>query len=511
MEPVGLTIGVVGLTGQLAKAAMDYYKIFDDMGDVGSAYDSSLHRLRTEGLRLKGWEEAWGFGNEMNEGRLSAEDYRYRYATATLARIVAAFASVNKLQAKYGIVVKKANGRDESSQVLAPEEPKPRWHNRLSIPLPFRSRSRSRSKSRSKSPLRNANTQLVIPTIHESDLHLLENPRVLGNQQLLPGLREEISSMTEAMDRVQQSLPMYRKLRWVIADKAKLDDLLRILTGLNDGLFQVLPTSGRPALQGTSQASSLKLSFNIPFLPNIRKSSEFVGREYLLENLKEEVERGKATQNIIVLYGTGGMGKTQLTLEYTHQHHKRHSSVFWVNAASEQTTILGFTQIMQRLIKHHGQLSGDYAQIGRLLGMSGKLDSSGCFAVAQPSEAQHVVDAVKEWFALPENSNWLLVFDNLDDPDSVDIAEYLPVCNHGTVMITSRRRDLQQGHRGFEVQQMQPMEAIQLLLTACAMPKFEDLIPSGKRNLNLYIIFSGFFENSFHDEPPRILVHSYLS
>ena len=433
----------IGILGQLAKAAMDCYRIFDDMSDVGTTYDSMLHKLHTEGLRLRGWEEAWGLGND-EQGRLDPEDYRYRYATATLARIVAAFASIDKLQAKYGIAEKKA---DKSSQNLESEEPKPRWRNRLSKSLPFGYRS--------KSPLRNANTQLVIPTIYEDDLHLSENPRVLKNQQLHPGLPEEISTMTEAMDRVQQSLPMYRKLRWVVSDKAKLDDLLRTLARLNDGLYQVLPTSAKPA---KSQVSMPKLPFHIPFLPNmnIRGYSEFVGRAYLLENLEQEVEEGKHTRDIIVLYGTGGMGKTQLALEYIYQHYEDPSSVFWINAASDQTTILGFTHIMQRLIEHHAQLSEDYSQIRRLLGMPGKLDSSECFAVAQPSDAQHVVDAVKRWFALPENSNWLLVFDNLDDPDSVDIGEYIPAGNHGTVIITSRRRDVKQGRRGFELPQMQP-------------------------------------------------------
>jgi len=497
MEPVAFTIGVVGLTGQLAKAAIDYYKIFDDMSDVGATYDTILHKLRTEGLRLKRWEEAWGLGNDdddVSQGRLNPGDYRYRYATATLARIVAAFASVDKLQARYGIAVEKANGTEKSTdkkstdktrgKILEAEEPKPRWRNRLSISMPLRSRS--------KSPLRNANTQPVIPTLHENDLQLLENPRVLGDQQLLPGLPEEIASMAEAMNRVQQSLPIYRKLRWVISDKGKLDDLLVILTSLNDGLFQVLPTSAK------SQVSTLKLSFDIPFLPNtnIRKSSEFIGREYILKSLKQEIGGDNQTQTTIVLYGTGGMGKTQLALEYIRQHYKDHSSVFWINAASDQTTLLGFTQIMQRLIKHHAHVSEDYAHvsedyahIGRLLGMSGKLDSNGCFAVTQPSEAKYVVDAIKEWFAMPENTNWLLVFDNLDDPDLVDIEGYIPECNHGTVIITSRRCELQQGRRGFEVNQMEPMEAMQLLLSACAMPKFEDLVPSGKRNIHLFIIF----------------------
>jgi len=59
---------------------------------------------------------------------------------------------------------------------------------------------------------------------------------------------------------------------------------------------------------------------------------------------------------------------------------------------------------MQRLFKHDANLSEDYSQIGRLLGMAVKLDANGCFSVTQPPDAQHV-GAVKEWFALPENSN----------------------------------------------------------------------------------------------------------
>jgi len=302
---------------------------------------------------------------------------------------------------------------------------------------------------------------------------------VMENQQPLAGLPEEISSMTEAMDRVQQSLSRYRKFCWVVSDEGKLDDLLRTLTSLNDGLFQVLPTSAK------SQVLTLEFSFDIPFGPNIRKSSKFVGREYLLEGLKQDVE-GKQAQNTIVLYGTGGMGKTQLALEYIHQHYKDHSSVFWINPASNQTTILGFTQIMQRLILQASwKVSDDYSHIGRLLGMAGKLDSNGSFAATQPSEAQYVVDAVKQWFSLPENTNWLIVFDNLDDPDLVDIEEYIPVCSHGTVVITIRRRDLQQGRRGFKVNQIQPTEAIQLLLTACAIPKFEDLVSHFRSKLIL--------------------------
>jgi len=194
---------------------------------------------------------------------------------------------------------------------------------------------------------------------------------------------------------------------------------LRNLTSLNDGLFRVLPVLESPL------APKLKLSFDISFSLNARENCHFVGREYLLEKLKQEIEKGKDSLNIIVLYGTGGMGKTQLALKYVYQHYGNYYSVFFVNTASIQTTIVGFTQIMQRLVQRHALISDDYAHIGRLLGMAGKLDQAGRFTVKTEPEEQHVVSAVKQWFSAPGNTNWLLVFDNLDDPDLVNIEKYI--------------------------------------------------------------------------------------
>ncbi|KAF8417571.1 hypothetical protein EV426DRAFT_358606 [Tirmania nivea] len=223
MEPASLAIGVVGLTGQLAKVAMDCYKIFDKMNDAGSTYDEILHGLRTQGLLLKRWEEAWGFGGDTNHQRLDPGDCRYRYATASLARIVAVFASVNELKAIYGIMVKKDSKLEGDAEG---EKRKARSRYRLSVSLPTRFRSKSRSPSTSKA-------QTSISGVTSDDLHLLENPRVLENKQILPGLEDEITSMAQAIDRVQKSLPLYLKLRWVVLDKPKLGALLAKLTGLN--------------------------------------------------------------------------------------------------------------------------------------------------------------------------------------------------------------------------------------------------------------------------------------
>ena len=146
MEPASFTIGVVGLAGQLTKAAMDCYKIFDNMNDVGSTYDAILHELRTQGLLLKRWEQAWGFGGDSDQQqRLQPGDYRYRYATASLARIVAVFSSVEKLQERYGIAVKKESPSVESGG----QERKPRFRDRLLAPIQVRLRSKSAGQSTS--------------------------------------------------------------------------------------------------------------------------------------------------------------------------------------------------------------------------------------------------------------------------------------------------------------------------------------------------------------------------
>jgi len=485
MEAASLTLGVVGLTIQLTKAALDCYKIFDSMNNVDSTYDAILHELRIQGLQLKRWEQAWGFGGDSNQQQqLQPGDYRYRYATASLARIVAIFSSAEKLQERYGIVVEK----EPLSVETGGEE---RFRDGLLASIPTRFRSKSPGPSTS-------GTQTSTPGPTSGDLHILENPQLLEDECILRGLDDEVKSMTQAMNRVQQFLPVFLKLRWVISDNANLEELLRTLTSLNNGLFRVLPESESPLAHSANphrfQDSKLKLLFDIPFVLNVQENCDFVGREYLLENLKQEVEKGKDRQNIIVLYGTGGMGKTQLALKYVYQQYRNYSSVFFINAASVETTILGFTEIMQRLVQRHGQISDDYAHIGQLLGMAGKLNPAGergpaeCFTVTSEVEEQHLVSAVKQWFSAAGNTNWLLVFDNLDDPDLVDIEKYIPLCNHGTVIITSRRREcIQAGGTGLEVQQMHYMESIQLLLSACSTPKLEDLGPLGKFNLSLFI------------------------
>jgi hypothetical protein len=59
---------------------------------------------------------------------------------------------------------------------------------------------------------------------------------------------------------------------------------------------------------------------------------------------------------------------------------------------------------------------------------------------------------VFDWLNQPHNTDWLLIFDNVDreyqkphnDLDAYDITRYFPRANHGSVLITTRLSTLTQ-------------------------------------------------------------------
>jgi hypothetical protein len=75
-------------------------------------------------------------------------------------------------------------------------------------------------------------------------------------------------------------------------------------------------------------------------------------------------------------------------------------------------------------------------------------------------------DALK-WL-VDNHEKWLLFFDNADDP-KIDLNTFLPKCNHGNIIITSRNPELRV-HAGLHspVSDMQETDAVALLLKSAA-------------------------------------------
>ena len=65
-----------------------------------------------------------------------------------------------------------------------------------------------------------------------------------------------------------------------------------------------------------------------------------------------------------------------------------------------------------------------------------------------------VIDAVKAWLSFSNNTRWLMIYDNYDnpklpgnaDPAAVDIRKFVPESYQGSVIITTRSSQVKVGH-----------------------------------------------------------------
>jgi hypothetical protein len=133
-------------------------------------------------------------------------------------------------------------------------------------------------------------------------------------------------------------------------------------------------------------------------------------------------------QKVFVLYGLGGIGKSQLAIDFARRHKTRFSSIFWLDGSNE-------TSLKQSLAR-----CGDRIRWDRLRDCHRQL-----FRTEGSTSIDH--NQVLKWLALHNNTNWLLIFDNVDlDPrkgeeGSFEISDYLPG-DHGHVLITTRLSNL---------------------------------------------------------------------
>ena len=144
---------------------------------------------------------------------------------------------------------------------------------------------------------------------------------------------------------------------------------------------------------------------------------------------------GDGSRRTVVLHGLGGIGKTQLAVAYAIRHKDSYSAILWLNIKDEDSVKQSFATVAKQISREHPSAS-------RLssVDMKGDLDE--------------VVDAVKAWLSLPNNTRWLMIYNNYDnpklpgnkDPAIVDIQKFLPESYQGSVIITTRSSQVKIGH-----------------------------------------------------------------
>jgi hypothetical protein len=153
-----------------------------------------------------------------------------------------------------------------------------------------------------------------------------------------------------------------------------------------------------------------------------------------------------------VIHGLGGIGKTQLAIEFARKHHQRYSAVFWLNGSSRDTLCQSLVDIARELPQE--ELTADIVQ-----------------ELGNPkTDLEAVIRGVHQWLSLPSNRQWLLIFDNIDrdykngqDPQSYDVKDFFPNADHGSIVITSRLLILQRYGTGSKLGIVNDEQAITIL------------------------------------------------
>jgi tetratricopeptide (TPR) repeat protein len=188
-----------------------------------------------------------------------------------------------------------------------------------------------------------------------------------------------------------------------------------------------------PGFPGRKVASKPRFPGALPDIWNIPhlRNPNFTEPGERLTEMRDALRSGEPAALTQALAGLGGVGKTQLAIEYAYRHAFDYSLVWWMR--SEQAAIL----------------AADYAALAKGLDLPEK----------DAAEQPVVISAVRD--ALQHRRDWLLVFDNANAPE--EIRDYLPAMG-GHVLITSRHAAWGGVAQKVEVKKWTPEAATEFLL-----------------------------------------------
>lgn len=165
------------------------------------------------------------------------------------------------------------------------------------------------------------------------------------------------------------------------------------------------------------------------------RNRNFTGRGKELDQLNRVLNFSKHDA-VAVLAGLGGMGKTQLALEYSYSHATHYAGVWWFRAENQ------------------AGMAHDLMKLGDELGV---LDEK-----SEPQDVKKVLAIINEHLEL-QNEPWLFVYDNATEPNAVKPLLLDKGRHH--VIITSRYTGDWGGvGASLQIAEWSPLEAVEFLL-----------------------------------------------
>ena len=183
-------------------------------------------------------------------------------------------------------------------------------------------------------------------------------------------------------------------------------------------------------LSGTPDSIPPLPIWNVPY----RRNPFFTGRKEILAHLYAILKSSKAAglTQTQAISGLGGIGKTQIAVEYAYRYRDHYQAIFWITASTRDA------------------LSADFVKLAALLDLPEQHEQ----------DQDIVVRAVKRW--LTTHTRWLLILDNVDNLEM--LVDFLPVHGTGDVLLTTRLQALGTVAQSIEVEKMGLDEGVIFLL-----------------------------------------------
>ncbi|MFJ6812951.1 FxSxx-COOH system tetratricopeptide repeat protein [Streptomyces avermitilis] len=164
------------------------------------------------------------------------------------------------------------------------------------------------------------------------------------------------------------------------------------------------PTDGAPA--APRFPGSTPATWNAP-----QRNQTFTGRNVILTQVREQLRSGMSVvlPQPQALTGLGGVGKTQVALEYVHRFMADYDLVWWTSAESVDNVVASL------------------AELGARIGAPGGED----MALVSRETVQMLARGVP-------TKRWILIFDNADNPEQ--LTRYFPAGGGGHILVTSRNQ-----------------------------------------------------------------------
>ncbi|MDR2119136.1 MAG: toll/interleukin-1 receptor domain-containing protein [Tannerellaceae bacterium] len=237
-----------------------------------------------------------------------------------------------------------------------------------------------------------------------------------------------------------------------LVDKDEQEATQELLNGVSK---EVVFRTGAayPGKRNGSSATGAKPDTRVPYpgktltfgLPN--RNPHFTGREAILDAIHRNFQKEELLARTQALIGLGGVGKSQIAVEYACRYAEEYTYVVWVNAESSDT----FYASLEPFALKNGLVHPD----------------------AKYTSAE-LLAAVRDW--MNRQDNWLFIFDNADDEAS--LKDYLPqdAAHRRHVLITSRYGNWQTFATPLNIDVFSEEEAAEFLTRRTGKPRdaFQD-------------------------------------